>query len=249
MPQVHTFGGVNGVVGKPETGHEHVGAHVVGGCAADSRSFHYTAATESVETSAELAARFVRDAVPLLDALRGGAVRMTGSRADAEDLLQETMLQAYANFRSFRPGTNLKAWLYRIMSNKRIDTYRASQRRPLEHLTGEFTDLQLFAIDEHAAVGSRSAETEALRALPDDELAEALAALPEQLQQVLRYAYVEGLRYHEIATVLDTPIGTVMSRLHRARRRLRPLLVDVAYERGFARGTVAGRFVEASSGA
>ncbi|MCW2689647.1 MAG: RpoN-like protein [Mycobacterium sp.] len=105
---------------------------------------------------------------------------------------------AYANFRSFRPGTNLKAWLYRIMSNKRIDTYRASQRRPLEHLTGEFTDLQLFAIDEHAAVGSRSAETEALQ------------ALPEQLQQVLRYAYVEGLRYH-------TPIGTVMSRLHRAR--------------------------------
>jgi RNA polymerase sigma-70 factor (ECF subfamily) len=145
-----------------------------------------------------LAARFVRDAVPLLDALRGRAVGMTGSRADAEDLLQETMLQAYANFRSFRPGTNLKAWLYRIMSNKRIDTYRASQRRPLEHLTGEFTDLQLFAIDEHAAVGSRSAETEALQ------------ALPEQLQQVLRYAYVEGLRYH-------TPIGTVMSRLHRAR--------------------------------
>jgi hypothetical protein len=95
VPQVHTFGGVNGVVGKPELGHEQVGAHIVGECAADSRSFHYTAATESVETSAELAARFVRDAVPLLDALRGGAVRMTGSRADAEDLLQETMLHSY----------------------------------------------------------------------------------------------------------------------------------------------------------
>jgi RNA polymerase sigma-70 factor (ECF subfamily) len=183
-----------------------------------------------------LAARFVRDVIPLGDQLLRRAARMTGNRADAEDLLQDTMLNAYAGFRSFQPGTNLKAWLFRIMSNTRITTYRATQHRPVEYLAGEFTDPQLFADGQRASVSVRSAEAEALQALPDDEIAHALKALPEQYRMVLHYAYAEGLGYQEIANVMNTPIGTVMSRLHRARRHLRLLLVDVAHQRGFARG-------------
>jgi RNA polymerase sigma-70 factor (ECF subfamily) len=184
--------------------------------------------TDPDETRAELTARFARDAVPMRDQLYRRAARLTGNRVDAEDLLQETMLRAYASFSSFRRGTNLKAWLHQIMTNAWISKHRASQRRPLEQLTDEFTDSQLAASGGQMRGGLRSAESEALGRL---EIAAALASLPRNSQVVLQCACIDGLQYQEIAELMGVPISTVMSRLHRARRQLHLLLGHVACER------------------
>jgi RNA polymerase sigma-70 factor (ECF subfamily) len=186
------------------------------------------------ETDAELAARFQRDAIPLIDQLFGGALRLTRDRHDAEDLLQETMLKAYAGFRSFHNGTNLKAWLYRILTNTWINNYRKQQRRPVEFSVQDITDHQTADYAAHAPTALRSAEVEALESLPDMEIKAALMGLREEVRMAVYYADVEGFSYPEIADIMNTPVGTVMSRLHRGRKQLRTLLFALATERGFA---------------
>jgi RNA polymerase sigma-70 factor (ECF subfamily) len=186
------------------------------------------------ESDAELTARFERDALPLLDVLYGGARRITRNRADAEDLVQDTMLRAYSQFHLYRDGTYLKAWLMRIMHNTWINNYRKARCRPVELLSDEIPDWQHGAWQRHASTGDRSAEVQALERLPEDEIVEALEALPEPLRMAVYYADVVGYRYREIAEIMEIPLGTVMSRLYRARTRLRILMADLAVRRGLA---------------
>lgn len=191
-----------------------------------------TAIERSSDSPQELRRRFEEEALPLLDQLYGGALRMTRNPADAEDLVQETYAKAFTSFRSFQKGTNLRAWLYRILTNLYINGYRKRQRTPAQYSTDEITDWQLADAAEHQPVGLRSAEIEALDALPDEDIKAAIAQLPEDRRMSVYYADIEGLPYKEIAEIMDTPIGTVMSRLHRGRAQLRDLLQNVARERG-----------------
>jgi RNA polymerase sigma-70 factor (ECF subfamily) len=179
--------------------------------------------------------RFVAEAVPYLDRLYSAALRYTRNPTDAEDLVQETFAKAYAAFHQFKPGTNLRAWLYRILTNTYINNYRKEQRRPSEVSAdvvstdgpGEFS-----LYDRIAEATNEAAEVEVLRHLPDEEVKQALADLPEQFRIAVYLADVEGFSYAEIAEIMGTPIGTVMSRLHRGRAALNKALYSYALARG-----------------
>ena len=176
--------------------------------------------------------RFERDVLPLLPSLYGAALRMTRNPADAEDLVQDTYLRAFRGFSGFAEGTNLKAWLYRILTNSFINTYRKKQRQP-QTVEGPDDLDEWYLFDK---LGGRnvelSAETEVLDRIPDEAVKSALESLPENFRLPVLLADVEGFSYKEIAEIMDTPIGTVMSRLHRGRKALQKALWDTAKERG-----------------
>ncbi len=190
---------------------------------------------------AELRRLFAEQAIPFMDQLYAAAMRMTRNPADAGDLVQETYTKAFAAFAGFEQGTNLKAWLYRILTNTYINSYRKNQRNPYQGTLDELEDWQLGSA-ESLTQGrtTRSAEAEAIDHLPDSDVKEALQSIPEDFRLAVYLADVEGFSYQEIADIMKTPVGTVMSRLHRGRRLLRERLADYARERGFtAAGTTA----------
>jgi RNA polymerase sigma-70 factor, ECF subfamily len=194
-----------------------------------------TAPTALPDDDPQLRARFERDVMPLLSNLYSSALRMTRNPADAEDLVQETVLRAYRGFGGFQEGTNLKAWLYRILTNSFINTYRKKQREPTTVEGPDDLD-EWYLFDRLGARNVEpSAESEVLEQLPDEAVQRALEALPEGFRMAVLLADVQGFSYKEIAEMLDIPIGTVMSRLHRGRKALEKALWDTAVERGIVR--------------
>lgn len=179
----------------------------------------------------DLATRFARETQPLFDVLARGARRLARSEADAEDLLQDALLHAYAGFASFQQGTNLRAWLFRILYNRWVSAHRAKQRRVDEVPADNITERDLLGSAVRQPGALRSAEAEVLDALPDGDIKAAIAAMPDGFAEVLFYADVEGYTYAETAEILGIPMGTVMSRVSRARKRLRVALAHLAYER------------------
>lgn len=178
---------------------------------------------------------FEEQALPFMDQLYAAAMRMTRNPADAADLVQETYVKAFQAFGQFQQGTNLKAWLYRIQTNTFINTYRKNQRNPYQGTIDDLEDWQLGGAESMTqSLSTRSAEAEAIDHLPDSAVKDALQAIPEDFRLAVYFADVEGFSYQEIADIMKTPVGTVMSRLHRGRRLLRDMLADYARDRGIA---------------
>ncbi|MCW4467020.1 sigma-70 family RNA polymerase sigma factor [Glutamicibacter sp. MNS18] len=192
------------------------------------------------ETDAQRRERFERDAMVYVDQLYSAALRMARNPADAEDLVQEAYTKAYSAFHQYKPGTNLKAWLYRILTNTYINLYRKRQREPLRTSTDTVEDWQMAQAAEHTPTGLRSAETVALDRLPDSDVKAALQAIGEDFRLAVYFVDVEGFSYKEAAEILGVPIGTVMSRLHRGRKNLRELLADYAKDRGLSAAKTKG---------
>ena len=180
--------------------------------------------------------RFQEEALPLLDSLYAGALRMTRNPADAEDLVQETMLRAYRSFNRFEPGTNLKAWLFRILTNAYINVYRKRQREPQKVSQDDIEEFDLYQeLKDHDPQFSATPETIVLDSLVDSDIIEAIDALPEQFRLAVILSDIEGFTYAEMAEIMDVPLGTVMSRLHRGRKALQKRLWDLAVERGIVK--------------
>lgn len=194
-------------------------------------------AQRETESAADRKARFERDAMQYVDQLYAAALRMARNPADAEDLVQEAYTKAFSSFHQYTPGTNLKAWLYRILTNTYINLYRKRQREPHQSHTDTVEDWQLAQASQHDSTGLKSAEMQALENIPDTDVKQALQGIPEDFRMAVYYSDVEGFSYKEISDIMGTPIGTVMSRLHRGRKLLRDALADYAAERGFTSAT------------
>jgi RNA polymerase sigma-70 factor, ECF subfamily len=195
----------------------------------------------AVKLSEEDRKRFQDDALPLLDSLYGAALRMTRNPADAEDLVQETMLRAYRAFDSFEPGTNLKAWLFRILTNAYINTYRKKQREPQKVSADEMDDFDLYQeLKSHDSQYEQTPENIVLDSLVDSDILEAIEELPDQFRMAVMLSDVEDFSYAEMAEIMEVPMGTVMSRLHRGRKALQKRLWELAKEKGIVKDASNG---------
>ncbi len=187
------------------------------------------------ESAAERTKRFERDALQYMNQLYAAAMRYTKNPEDAQDLVQDTYIKAYNSFHQFEPGPNLKAWLYRVLTTTFINTYRKDQRRP-QTSDSELEDWQIAEASSHTSDQGKSTEDVVLENLPDSDIKNALAEIPEEFRMAVYLADVEGFSYKEIAEIVGVPAGTVMSRLHRGRKQLREKLTDYARERGYVKG-------------